>query len=68
VRAPCAAVWGVLLGGLVSLDLAEAAVGPPAADAFGATLDGDDHWLSHTHTRVRMLQELDGFLATSLGK
>ena len=29
-------------------------------------LDGDDHWLSHGDTRVRMLQELEKFLAAQL--
>ena len=29
-------------------------------------LDGDDHWLSHGATRVRMLQELEKFLAAQL--
>jgi dipeptidyl aminopeptidase/acylaminoacyl peptidase len=31
-------------------------------------LNGDDHWLSRGETRVRMLKEVDGFLATHLGK
>ena len=30
------------------------------------TLQGDDHWLSHSETRVRMLKELDTFLAAQL--
>ena len=29
-------------------------------------LGGDDHWLSHSSTRIRMLKELDGFLAANL--
>ena len=29
-------------------------------------LEGDDHWLSHGATRVRMLQELEKFLAAQL--
>ena len=29
-------------------------------------LDGEDHWLSHGDTRVRMLQELEKFLAAQL--
>ena len=29
-------------------------------------LDGDDHWLSHGATRVRMLQELEKFLGAQL--
>lgn len=30
------------------------------------TLGGDDHWLSRSATRIRMLKELDGFLAAHL--
>jgi dipeptidyl aminopeptidase/acylaminoacyl peptidase len=29
-------------------------------------LPGDDHWLSHSETRTRMLQELEKFLAAHL--
>lgn len=29
-------------------------------------LDGEDHWLSRSDTRIRMLQEIDGFLARYL--
>lgn len=29
-------------------------------------LQGDDHWLSHSETRVRMLKELDNFLAAHM--
>jgi dipeptidyl aminopeptidase/acylaminoacyl peptidase len=31
-------------------------------------LSGDDHWLSRSETRVRMLKEVDGFLAAPLRK
>jgi dipeptidyl aminopeptidase/acylaminoacyl peptidase len=31
-------------------------------------LDGDDHWLSRTDTRVQMLKTVEGFLAESLRK
>ena len=29
-------------------------------------LGGDDHWLSRSESRVKMLMELDGFLAAQL--
>ncbi len=31
-------------------------------------LDGDDHWLSHTESRVQMLRAIDDFLAVNLRK
>ncbi len=31
-------------------------------------LDGDDHWLSRTDTRVQMLKNVDDFLAATLRK
>jgi dipeptidyl aminopeptidase/acylaminoacyl peptidase len=31
-----------------------------------ASFKGEDHWLSHGETRVRMLQELEKFLAAQL--
>jgi dipeptidyl aminopeptidase/acylaminoacyl peptidase len=31
------------------------------------TLDGEDHWLSSGTTRIRMLAEIEKFLATNLG-
>jgi dipeptidyl aminopeptidase/acylaminoacyl peptidase len=30
-------------------------------------LDGEDHWLSRSETRTRMLQELERFLGQHLG-
>jgi dipeptidyl aminopeptidase/acylaminoacyl peptidase len=30
-------------------------------------LDGEDHWLSRSETRTRMLQELERFLGEHLG-
>jgi dipeptidyl aminopeptidase/acylaminoacyl peptidase len=29
-------------------------------------LAGEDHWLSHSETRVRMLQEMETFLSANL--
>ena len=31
------------------------------------TLDSEDHWLSGSATRIRMLSEIEKFLATNLG-
>ena len=32
------------------------------------TLEGEDHWLSSSATRIRMLSEIEKFLAANLGK